>query len=322
MSLKSFLSNSSILAAKSEQPNEIERLQGEMDIISSLNAYYRLNREFKMIGRPELTERMLRRITKYDRIPKDFQARPLYINLSGIIDELMLNELEIALWAIYLENLVWKNFDTYAERFLLYTAYKAKQVLNEDSIGLYRMYLNVKIKHFEENFQSWMTKYEGEIKVNLKMINEKLNMLKVVKDKNSDYCMLNYNYYVDAILLTAVPYADKGEQIVALNTVEKRKRRELKNQNTNRPKKLKSMKRIQNISKKKMKIEKDGNLINTEKYPENLINNIDPTDKNPSNAINNIDPTYKDPDIAKIEKFCDGLIDYNDLNPDQFFTKY
>ncbi|CAG9320598.1 unnamed protein product [Blepharisma stoltei] len=106
MSLKSFSSSSSILIAESEEPHDIERLQGEISIISSLNVYYRLNREFKMIGRPELTERMLRRITKCDQIPKDFQTRPLYINLSGIIDELMLNELEIALWAIYLENLV------------------------------------------------------------------------------------------------------------------------------------------------------------------------------------------------------------------------
>ncbi|CAG9320597.1 unnamed protein product [Blepharisma stoltei] len=182
------------------------------------------------------------------------------------------------------------------------------------------------MKNFEENFQSWMTRYEGDFKVNLKMINEKLNMLKVVKDKNSDYCTLDYNYYVDTILLTAVPYADRGEQIVILKPSEKRKRRELKNENTKHPKKIKSTEKTQKISKKKKKIENDGNFINdidsTDKDLGNLINNIEPTDKDLGNVINNIDPTYKDPDITKIEKFCDGLIDYNDLDPDHFFTKY
>ncbi|CAG9316252.1 unnamed protein product [Blepharisma stoltei] len=290
MSYSSLSNYNNLLLTPLKNSIAAQETHPEEDTINSLKIYYALNHQFKVLGRSELTERMIRRITKCDYIPKDFQARPLYINLSGIIDELMLTELEIALWAIYLENLVWKNLDTYTEQLLLFSAYKAKQYFNGNSVEPYLMYLKAKIGNFEENFKSWLIKYEDGFKVNLRMINEKLNMLKIVKDAESDYCSLDYNYYVDVILLKAVPYADRGEQRAILKPVERRKNEELMDKKTKRQTPMKIQ--TEKINMKKKKIEKD--------------------------SISSINYTENDPDIAKIEKFCDGLIDYNDLNPDDF----
>ncbi|CAG9316255.1 unnamed protein product [Blepharisma stoltei] len=286
-----------------ENSNRMNNSLKDSKIAGLFKIYNSMNHQFKLIGRPELTERMLRRIMMSESISRDFQIKPLYVNLSGIIDELMMSEIEIALWAIYLENIVWKKFDTFSEQVLLFSAYKAKLYLNGNSIKPIKVYLMAKIDGFQKNFKQWHQQYEDKFDIELKEINSKFNYLKKFKGAEIDYGTLSYNYYVDVILLSAIPYAErKGKEILKIKEDSSED-----NDKTHKNSKL-------------IKKAKKENPIKHPQEPRKIIK-IEKSDK--AVAFNNtIREEKHDPEIEKIERFCDGLLQNDDLNPDDFLNSF
>jgi len=66
-------------------------------------------------------------------VPAEIRRLPLLRSLCDTAKDLLLNELEIVVWAIYLEKYVWpaaKEEDL--SEMLLYSAFAAKTYMNED----------------------------------------------------------------------------------------------------------------------------------------------------------------------------------------------
>lgn len=148
---------------------------------------------------------LLKRIISSERIPKDIRQQPLLRMLTEIAFQLQLNEIEISLWAIFLDQCAWIEKSDFLHWHLLFSAYAAKTTLNKDAIYI-EYYLKQQYDKFQENYETWISSREISLRFDAKALNQKFSELSVPPSIESTETV-NYNYYVDEILQNAPPSA-------------------------------------------------------------------------------------------------------------------
>lgn len=147
-------------------------------------------------GTTQTTQMFLRAIST--SAPKAYKKLPLLRLLSEASKELMLNELEVALWAIYLERLVWPVTDTQLS--LVFAAFSVKLYLNDDTEPI-EAQLSRRIANFSEMYESWTE--DKQFTVSPRELNSKFRALTSLAQQPEDEAIVDYNYYVDDILQIA-----------------------------------------------------------------------------------------------------------------------
>mmetsp|Transcript_21896 Transcript_21896/g.39940 ORF Transcript_21896/g.39940 Transcript_21896/m.39940 type:complete len:234 (+) Transcript_21896:1058-1759(+) len=163
-----------------------------------LREYEVLQTSYSQEGATQTTQMFLRMIAASPTVPKTYRQVPLLKKLCEACKELMLNELEVALWAIYLERYVWPICDSQIS--LVFTAFAAKLYLNDD-IEPVEAYLNRKINDFSSFYESWLE--DKRFEVTPRELNSKFRALTRIVLQPEEDALVDYNFYVDDILQIA-----------------------------------------------------------------------------------------------------------------------
>jgi hypothetical protein len=165
-----------------------------------LREYEGLQANYSVEGASQTTQMFLRMIAASPLVPKACRQAPLLRYFYEASKELMMNELEVALWAIYLERLVWPTSDSSVTLELSFTAFAAKLYLNDD-IEPIEAYLNRRVVNFSTLHEHWA---EGkQLSVTPRELNGKFKALHRVVQQPEEDALVDYNYYVDDILQIA-----------------------------------------------------------------------------------------------------------------------
>jgi hypothetical protein len=117
---------------------------------------------------------------------------------------LLLNELEIVVWAIYLEKYVWPNAtEQNFSELLLYSAFAAKTYMNEDIQVFQQFIVRQKISNFNKVYNDWLGTYRQKMGIPPKELNKKFIYLSKSLQVDESSTVTDYNYYVDEILHTS-----------------------------------------------------------------------------------------------------------------------
>ena len=151
---------------------------------------------------------------------------PLNDLLIEIVKELLLTDLEIVYFSLYLDIYGWENKYFDLKDNLILTALSVKKYLNED-IDIIETHLTENYENIKEKFANWILSQKDKKKIVItpRMVNERNNILK--KTFNC-YCRNNYIDYdnaVDKILHLSLSYNEINKHIN--NNKQKNKSKEL-----------------------------------------------------------------------------------------------
>ncbi|CAG9323407.1 unnamed protein product [Blepharisma stoltei] len=184
---------------------------GQKETKEQFEDYESLRAEFLQTGPSQLSFLLLRRIIQNPKIPCEFRAQPLFRLLVDACNALALNEIEISVWAIFLDRCVWADNIAKLDYVLYYSALSAKGYTNSD-ISPYLSFLASKIGNFYSNYMQWTQRNRSQLEVTDKELNCIYKKLR--SPYNED--LVDYNYYVDDILQMSPPYmSDLKESTVS-----------------------------------------------------------------------------------------------------------
>lgn len=161
--------------------------------------FYQENIDFFTYGPSQASNLMLSNILNSSSIP--FNSRKLKLKhiLLEVFQETALNEIQLALWALILENIIWKDEKSELKQSLIISALYSKEYFGESIFYLYSKYSN-RFPDFRRNFIEWKFSFLL-LNTNLRQINQMYSRLIGEKSKR-----VNYNYYVDDVLEQYVAY--------------------------------------------------------------------------------------------------------------------
>ena len=144
---------------------------------------------------------LLRKIAFSPDVPKRLERKELLKQLNQTTIDLLLNELEVVVWAIYLENMHWGLQSETLEDFLLFSAMAVKKYMNHDT-GPVQAHLETDRPGFLERYEVWHGRHKDQLNVSPKLLNKRfkeLNQPIAIKGENKS---VDYNLCVDEILHT------------------------------------------------------------------------------------------------------------------------
>jgi hypothetical protein len=155
--------------------------------------YQKMHSQYIFTSRCEM---IIKRILAFAHLSRDFKHYPLEKLLCDISNEMMLTEIELTVFSIYLNRFIWPDSPNSIFLMLYVLAMGSKNYFlsDLDCIGLY---LNVKIPSFLSFYNAWMFGNSNNLAVSLKELNKNYEVLTKVP---FDTKFLEYNYYVDSIL--------------------------------------------------------------------------------------------------------------------------
>ena len=192
---------SRVLAKPSPQQEEkIKQATGYLNIYRELISHYTLTQTRQMY---------ILRIVSDRKIPLQFQSMPLLRLIRHTVEEMMMNDIEIVVWAIYLDRFAWKEFSQSVKLLLYITAYAVKSYLSS-SLEHFQAYLSYKFNNFLLYFNKWLEKSKNKLSTFPKDLNKKFTYLSSRIQPQEIY-LINYNFNVDEILEMAPPYQHEGK---------------------------------------------------------------------------------------------------------------
>ena len=148
-------------------------------------------------------------------LPKDLRTNyPLHSLLTKIIRQLMMNELELVYFSIYLDTFGWKNNNVDIMEHFLMTGLSVKKFLNVNTEYL-ENFLNNEYPCLLDKFNHWLKTekdYNNLITISPRDVNERFRLL---KRPYNTYCknnFIDYNESVDRILHMSLPYNESAKQ--------------------------------------------------------------------------------------------------------------
>lgn len=189
-------------------PNKKLRLDPiQSDVHSIFSSFEKLHEAYSKEGVSQENMLILRRIAAHPNVPYDYKNRPLLRFLTQVSKELMLNKLELVMWGMYLEKIVWKDTSLSLKNLLFFSAYAAKLYLNYDISDL-NHYLALKFTDFLEAAKKWIDQHDIALfNINTVELNHRFNEL-CTPPNDHDYILLDYNFYVDEIIQGELHYSD------------------------------------------------------------------------------------------------------------------
>lgn len=128
----------------------VKQVEMNKQHILAYNAYKQMRAEFSLSPKSSI---MLRRVVTDSKISLDLKRLPLLLLLTETSEEMMLNDLEIMVWALYLERFVWNETCIPFKAMLFITALAVKSYMNE-SVLPYQAYLSAKFSNFSGAYNS------------------------------------------------------------------------------------------------------------------------------------------------------------------------
>lgn len=120
---------------------------------------------------------------------------------------MMLNEFEIATWAVWLDSFKLTDDASFnVEDYILNTAFYIKMTLNNDEYlnNMFQSYFNCYMHNFIVKFNEWLT--NKSFQFNPIIVNKKYKELNKPYNPAQEKDFLDYNHMVDDILQIAPPY--------------------------------------------------------------------------------------------------------------------
>ncbi|CAG9325463.1 unnamed protein product [Blepharisma stoltei] len=276
LKLTSCLLKSSLVKTKKED-EAYSGIKENEELRVLLNRYDNIHQDFMYFGNTQTSELILRRFLQIKEIPGDYRAEPLLRYLIGTMQDFAFNEIETALWALYLDKIGWTDAKLSFNYLICYSAFAAKSFLNDD-IKPYEAFLSQKIENFTQNFLSFQTIYENQLEVTPKEINAKLRELgsSILAPKSKP--IIDYNFYVDEILSLSPPYSSVRDTANTQSQVKNEETKVEKNRKCKESlKKLgRSKEKNAGIKKKAIKNEKDGEKLRSATFESSdLLSRID-----------------------------------------------
>lgn len=185
----------------SQQEETMKQTTGYFHIYKELTNHYSLT---------QTRELYILRIANDPKIPLQLKSLPLLKLVRQTVEEMMMNDIEIVMWAIYLERFVWKEFSVYLKILMYITSFAIKSYLG-CSLEHYQAYLSFKFSNFTICFTKWLEKSKYKLSMAPKDLNKKFIYLSS-RIKSHEISLVNYNYTVDEILDMAPPYQHEGSQ--------------------------------------------------------------------------------------------------------------
>lgn len=171
------------------------------------------NHEFLMYGPSQSSIKMLEAFISSENVPFEYIKSQLRLLIFQTLEEMAMNDIQVVYWSILIEKYVWKNSNIELRLSLAFTALLAKESLGENIDYLLLKYAQ-KEDFFKELYFTWSDNKETA-DISVVQINKQYKKL-----SNLRLNVVNYNFYVDEILLHYLPYCFP----------EKRKNRNRKNQ--------------------------------------------------------------------------------------------
>lgn len=192
--------------------------------------YEKSQEKYTKQGLPQSSLYILKAMTRSPKIPVEYKSFPLLKLFQDTCKELQLNELELIMWHILLEKIVWVKPISSLMVLFLYSGYCAKSCMNfsEDLEGL-NLYIGNKFKGFFNGFNRWSADNMDKLYVPIREFNwyvSKISCLALVD-------MTNYNFLVDEVLIIAPPNLVESEiELVFEEDIDYNKLPELLNLNS------------------------------------------------------------------------------------------
>lgn len=165
-------------------------------------------KQYTKEGLPQSSLTLLRTMARSSKIPEDLKSFPLLQLFKETCKEFLLNDLEIIMWQILLDKIVWVKPIKSLMVLFLYSAYGAKCSMNHlEDLDELRVYIEQKYKGFMNGYHAWSNENFEKLYVNFREFNAyvKKMMCLALVDK------VDYNFYVDEILMGAPPNFKESE---------------------------------------------------------------------------------------------------------------
>lgn len=155
---------------------------------------------------------LILRIATSSNIPLHFFTLPLHRLLTQASSEMMMNDIEIVLWSIYLDRFVWKEGVGHTKLLMYITAFAVKSYMSSQ-LEPFSAYLTFKFAHFSAYFNKWLQNSRSRLAASPRELNKKFVYL-CRRIQNDEVKLINCNFIVDDILEMAPPYSqEKNKKI-------------------------------------------------------------------------------------------------------------
>ena len=155
-------------------------------------------------GLSQISLLMIRRIASNTEIPISLRSYPLLRKLENTVKDLLMNEIEITLFGIFLESFGWNDTEFSLDNILPYTGLLAKKELNQNIESILD-YFTLIDDNFLKNYEKWGKKYKHLCSIDPVLLNSTFSIYSSVEDKN-ERKIIDYNYIVDEILRGSQSY--------------------------------------------------------------------------------------------------------------------
>lgn len=142
------------------------------------------------------TQVMIKRMLSYAQLSRQFQNFPMEKILVDITAELLMSELEIAAFSIYLNRFLWPDKPNLLVVMIYVLGLASKSYFLED-VEAVAMHINEKIPNFIQFFNAWMIKNDLLAFISIQDLNKTFEELVRLPFNN---VKVEYNFYVDSIL--------------------------------------------------------------------------------------------------------------------------
>ena len=180
-------------------PIEATRKSSMCSLSGEYEDFLKDNYDFLMYGPSQLSIKMLDALINLKSVPLEHVKNQLRLLIFNILDEIALNTLQVAYWTILIQKYAWSEEDLELRLSLTFTALYTKESLG-DTIE----YLLHKFSQKEDMFQEMYCKWCDDKKIDL------ISIADINKQYNRLVCSkfneINYNFYVDDIILHYLPY--------------------------------------------------------------------------------------------------------------------
>ena len=118
----------------------------------------------------------MKRMCIFDETNFNQLNQNIFKQFGKVCKLLHINELEMAIWSLYLDKLGWKLEGISLEMYLILTGIQSKQYANSEAeVNIYINKLNDDYPHFKELYEDWIKDEDHKINFSVKDIGTKFN---------------------------------------------------------------------------------------------------------------------------------------------------
>ena len=148
------------------------------------------------------------------QLPKELRNNfSLHSLVIKVVKQLMMNELEIVYFSLYLDKFGWKNENFDLFEYFIIAALKVKKILNRE-VGSIEFFINMKYPYLILKYNNLYKENEDPNRLNEISpfdLNERFNLLKRPYNAYCKSNFIDYNESVDRILKMSIPYSDSSK---------------------------------------------------------------------------------------------------------------